>query len=147
MRSTDREEQLRELEARWEQEKASLEGSGELRKQIDALRTQAERLQRDGDLAGASEILYGRIPQIEKQIEAADAAEKPTTDRLVNESVGPQEIADVVESWTGIPTGRLLEGETAKLLRMEEIIGERLIGQRTAVGAVSDAVRRSRAGI
>jgi len=143
----DREEQLRELEARWEQEKASLEGSGELRKQIDALRTQAERLQRDGDLAGASEILYGRIPQIEKQIEAADAAEKPTTDRLVNESVGPREIADVVESWTGIPTGRLLEGETAKLLRMEEIIGERLIGQRTAVGAVSDAVRRSRAGI
>ena len=143
----DREEQLRELEARWEQEKASLEGSGELRKQIDALRTQAERLQRDGDLAGASEILYGRIPQIEKQIEAADAAEKPTTDRLVNESVGPQEIADVVESWTGIPTGRLLEGETAKLLRMEEIIGERLIGQRPAVSAVSDAVRRSRAGI
>jgi ATP-dependent Clp protease ATP-binding subunit ClpB len=143
----DREEQLRELEARWEQEKASLEGSGELRKQIDALRTQAERLQRDGDLAGASEILYGRIPQIEKQIEAADAAEKPTTDRLVNESVGPQEIADVVESWTGIPTGRLLEGETAKLLRMEEIIGARLIGQRPAVSAVSDAVRRSRAGI
>src|SRR6187551_3261489 len=86
----DREEELRGLEGRWAREKAALEGSGELRKQIDALRTQAERLQRDGDLAGASEILYGRIPQIEKQIEAADAAEKPTTDRLVNESVGPQ---------------------------------------------------------
>ncbi len=143
----DREEQLRELEARWEQEKATLEGSGELRKQIDALRTQAERLQREGDLAGASEILYGRIPELEKQIETVDAAEHETTDRLVNESVGPREIADVVETWTGIPTGRLLEGETAKLLRMEEIIGHRLIGQRTAVSAVSDAVRRSRAGI
>ena len=143
----DREEQLRELEARWEQEKASLEGSGELRKQIDALRTQAERLQREGDLAGASEILYGRIPEIEKQIETVDAAEHETTDRLVNENVGPQEIADVVETWTGIPTGRLLEGETAKLLRMEEIIGHRLIGQKPAVTAVSDAVRRSRAGI
>ncbi len=143
----DREEELRGLEARWEVEKASLEGSGELRKQIDALRTQAERLQRDGDLGGASEILYGRIPELEKQIEAVDAAEQVDTDRLVNDNVGPQEIADVVEAWTGIPNGRLLEGETAKLLRMEEIIGERLIGQRTAVGAVSDAVRRSRAGI
>ncbi len=143
----DREEQLRELEARWEQEKATLEGSGELRKQIDALRTQAERLQRENDLAGASEILYGRIPEIEKQIEAVDAVETETIDRLVNENVGPREIADVVETWTGIPTGRLLEGETAKLLRMEDIIGQRLIGQRTAVTAVSDAVRRSRAGI
>ena len=144
----DRQESLRGLEIRWEQEKASLEGSGELRKQIDALRTQAERLQREGDLAGASEILYGRIPAIEQQIVAAEAAETAEpTERLVNENVGPQEIADVVESWTGIPTGRLLEGETAKLLRMEEIIGGRLIGQHDAVTAVSDAVRRSRAGI
>ncbi|HET7682381.1 MAG TPA: ATP-dependent chaperone ClpB [Marmoricola sp.] len=142
----DREEELRELEARWEREKAALEGSGELRKQIDDLRVEADRLQRSGDLAAASEILYGRIPELEKQIAAAEDAEV-VEDPMVNEKVGPAEIADVVESWTGIPTGRLLEGETAKLLRMEEIIGERLIGQREAVAAVADAVRRSRAGI
>ncbi len=142
----DKQEELRGLEARWEREKASLEGSGELRKQIDTLRVEAERLQRSGDLAAASEILYGRIPEIEKQIEAADAV-VAVEDPMVNEEVGPQEIADVVEAWTGIPTGRLLEGETAKLLRMEEIIAQRLVGQRPAVAAVSDAVRRSRAGI
>ena len=103
-------------------------------------------LQRSGDLGAASEILYGRIPTLEKQIETADAAET-IEDPMVREEVGPEEIAEVVEAWTGIPTGRLLEGETAKLLQMEEIIGERLVGQRTAVNAVSDAVRRSRAGI
>jgi ATP-dependent Clp protease ATP-binding subunit ClpB len=148
----DRQEELRGLEARWEREKAALEGSGEIRKQIDTLRVEAERLQREGDLAAASEILYGRIPALEKQIEAADgsrldqsaAGDEPP---MVAEEVGPEEIAEVVEAWTGIPTGRLLEGETAKLLRMEEIIGHRLVGQETAVAAVSDAVRRSRAGI
>ena len=143
----DREEELRGLEARWEREKAALEGSGELRKQIDELRMEAERLQRSGDLGTASEILYGRIPALEKQIAAAEQAEESVEERMVNEEVGPQEIADVVEAWTGIPTGRLLEGETAKLLRMEDIIGERLVGQRRAITAVSDAVRRSRAGI
>ena len=142
----DKQETLRELEVRWEREKASLEGSGELRKQIDALRVEAERLQRSGDLAAASEILYGRIPVLEQQIETADSA-AAVEDPMVNEEVGPQEIADVVEAWTGIPTGRLLEGETAKLLRMEEIIAKRLVGQEAAVAAVSDAVRRSRAGI
>ena len=123
-----------------------LEGSGELRKQIDQLRSEAERHQREGDLGKASEILYGRIPELEKQIDAAEDAEA-IENPMVRESVGPEEIADVVEAWTGIPTGRLLEGETAKLLRMEDVIGERLIGQRSAVRAVSDAVRRSRAGI
>jgi ATP-dependent Clp protease ATP-binding subunit ClpB len=142
----DRQEELRGLEARWEKEKAALEGSGELRKQIDALRVEADRLLRDGDLAGASEIRYGRIPALEKQIEAAESAEE-IEDPMVRGQVGPGEIAEVVEAWTGIPTGRLLEGETQKLLRMEDVIGERLIGQRTAVAAVSDAVRRSRAGI
>ena len=142
----DRQEELRELEVRWEREKAALEGSGALRKQIDELRSEAERLQRAGDLGAASEILYGRIPDLEKQIETADAAET-IEDPMVREEVGPEEIAEVVEAWTGIPTGRLLEGETAKLLQMEDIIGERLVGQRTAVNAVSDAVRRSRAGI
>jgi ATP-dependent Clp protease ATP-binding subunit ClpB len=108
---------------------------------------QADRMQREGDLGGASEILYGRIPTLEKQLEQASEAEQSVTDPMVREEVGPEEIADVVEAWTGIPTGRLLEGETAKLLRMEDVIGERLIGQRAAVAAVSDAVRRSRAGI
>jgi len=144
----DREEELRGLEARWEKEKAALEGTGELRKQLDELRGEAERLQRSGDLAAASEILYGRIPALEQQIASVEKDEDAASaDRMVGEEVGPSEIADVVESWTGIPTGRLLEGETDKLLRMEEIIGERLIGQRGAVTAVSDAVRRSRAGI
>src|SRR4051794_37254839 len=142
----DRQEELRGLEARWAREKAVLEGSGEIRKQIEGLRVEAERLQREGDLATASEILYGRIPALEKQIESADSAE-PVEDPMVREEVGPEEVAEVVEAWTGIPTGRLLEGETAKLLRMEEIIGQRLIGQETAVAAVSDAVRRSRASI
>lgn len=142
----DRTDELRGLEARWEQEKAALEGSGELRKQIDHLRVEAERLQRDGDLAQASEILYGRIPELEKQISRADSAE-PVENPMVTEEVGPEEIAEVVEAWTGIPTGRMLEGETSKLLRMESIIASRLIGQEKAVAAVSDAIRRSRAGI
>jgi ATP-dependent Clp protease ATP-binding subunit ClpB len=142
----DREEELRVLEVRWEREKAGLEGAGELRRQLEQLRVEADRFQREGDLTQASEILYGRIPALEKQIaevEAAETDEEP----MVGEEVGPEEIAHVVEAWTGIPTGRLLEGETAKLLKMEEVIGQRLIGQRSAVAAVSDAVRRSRAGI
>ncbi len=143
----DREEELRGLESRWAREKAALEGVGDLRKQVDELRMHADRLQREGDLGGASEILYGRIPELEQQLARAAEAEESVVDPMVREEVGPEEIADVVEAWTGIPTGRLLEGETAKLLRMEEVIGERLIGQRTAVGAVADAVRRSRAGI
>ncbi len=148
----DKEEELRGLEARWAREKAALEGSGELRKQIDELRVEAERLQRSGDLGAASEVLYGRIPALEKQIEDAESASArgdagSGEPAMVSEEVGPEEIAEVVEAWTGIPTGRLLEGETAKLLRMEDIIGRRLVGQRAAVAAVSDAVRRSRAGI
>ncbi|MFW6772876.1 ATP-dependent chaperone ClpB [Nocardioides sp. CPCC 205120] len=146
----DREEELRGLEARWEREKQSLEGEGELRRQLDQLRIEADKLTREGNLAGASEILYGRIPELEKQIAGQEAMEKAGDDDaepLVGDEVGAEQIADVVEAWTGIPTGRLLEGESAKLLRMEEVIGERLIGQHEAVTAVSDAVRRSRAGI
>ncbi len=143
----DKAEELRGLEARWEREKTSLEGEGELRRELDQLRIEAERLQREGDLGRASEILYGRIPELTKRLQDVEEAERSDVEPLVGEEVGPSEVADVVESWTGIPTGRLLEGETAKLLRMEEVIGERLIGQRTAVQAVSDAVRRSRAGI
>jgi len=143
----DREEELRGLEARWEREKDQLHGEGELRRELDTLRIEADKLLREGDLAAASEIQYGRIPALEKQIDEAEASEKSEIEPLVGDEVGAEQIADVVEAWTGIPTGRLLQGETAKLLEMESVIGERLIGQRAAVTAVSDAVRRSRAGI
>ena len=128
---------------------SSLEGEGELRRQLDQLRIEAERLQREGDFEKASELLYGRIPELEGRIKKASDAETVATDEapLVGEEVGAQQVAEVVEAWTGIPTGRMLEGETAKLLKMEDVLGERLIGQRAAVSAVSDAVRRSRAGI
>jgi ATP-dependent Clp protease ATP-binding subunit ClpB len=145
----DKSEQLAGLNARWEQEKAGLNRVGDLKSQIDDLRSQAERLQRDGDLAGASAILYGQIPQLERELVAAQAAEQGGAygEPMVKDEVGPDDVADVVAAWTGIPAGRLLEGETEKLLRMEEVLGSRLIGQRRAVEAVSDAVRRSRAGI
>jgi ATP-dependent Clp protease ATP-binding subunit ClpB len=145
----DRSEQLSALNARWEAEKSALNRVGELKERVDALRSQAERLQREGDLGAASRILYGEIPAIEKELAQAQAAEQDgaASPTMVKEEVGPDDVADVVSAWTGIPTGRLLEGETAKLLRMEEVIGQRLIGQRTAVRAVSDAVRRARAGI
>ncbi|WP_436697828.1 ATP-dependent chaperone ClpB [Nocardioides sp. BYT-33-1] len=145
----DKEESLRGLEARWEREKAELEGEGALRRQLDQLRSEAERLQREGDLGGASAILYGRIPALEQQIKAVEAVEDAESpeEKLVGEEVGATQIAEVVEAWTGIPTGRLLQGETAKLLDMELAIGARLIGQADAVRAVSDAVRRARAGI
>ncbi|MDX6365128.1 MAG: ATP-dependent Clp protease ATP-binding subunit ClpB [Nocardioidaceae bacterium] len=145
----DKAEQLRALESRWEHEKQGLNRIGALKEQIDELRTEADRAQRDGDLARASELLYGRIPALEQELGEASAAESQldTRDLMVHEEVGADEVAEVVAAWTGIPTGRLLEGETGKLLRMEEEIGRRLIGQKAAVKAVSDAVRRARAGI
>ncbi|GAB2584561.1 ATP-dependent chaperone ClpB [Microlunatus antarcticus] len=142
----DASEELRGLEARWEAEKQGLNQVGELRSQIDELRTAAERALREGDLSRASEISYGEIPALQEQLSRADQAELNTTP-MVSEEVSAQDIAEVVANWTGIPTGRLLEGETEKLLHMEERLGERLIGQRQAVKAVSDAVRRARAGI
>ncbi|MFF6874795.1 ATP-dependent chaperone ClpB [Streptomyces sp. NPDC012474] len=144
----DKEEELRGLTARWEKEKQSLNRVGELKERLDEIRGQAERAQRDGDFATASKLLYGEIPALEKELEAASEAEEAVTkDTMVKEEVGADDIADVVAAWTGIPAGRLLEGETQKLLRMEDEIGRRLIGQTEAVRAVSDAVRRSRAGI
>jgi ATP-dependent Clp protease ATP-binding subunit ClpB len=145
----DRREQLAALTARWEQEKAGLNRVGELKSQLDEARIQAERLQREGNLGEASAILYGQIPQIEAELATAAAAESTAAqaDPMVKDEVGPDDVAEVVSAWTGIPAGRLLEGETEKLLRMEEIIGARLIGQVTAVRAVSDAVRRARAGV
>ncbi len=145
----DRREELTALSARWESEKSGLNQVGELLQQLDELRGQAERLKREGDLGAASELLYGRIPQIERQIAEAEQAEQASAglEPLVADRVTPDDVAEVVSAWTGIPAGRLLEAETAKLLRMEEVIGERLIGQRRAVASVSDAVRRTRAGI
>ena len=142
----DRTEQLSALTSRWEQEKAGLNRVGELKSQLDDVRGQAERLQREGDLGPASALLYGRIPEIERDLASAQDAQE-SVDTMVKDEVGPDDVADVVAAWTGIPAGRLLEGESEKLLRMEEVLGARLIGQRTAVAAVSDAVRRSRAGI
>jgi ATP-dependent Clp protease ATP-binding subunit ClpB len=147
----DRTEQLVALTARWEAEKTGLNRVGELKERLDTLRGQAERLQREGDLGAASRILYGELPAIEKELAAASqvTAEEapPSGSPMVKEQVGPDDVADVVAAWTGIPAGRLLEGETAKLLRMEQVIGARLIGQAEAVRAVSDAVRRARAGV
>jgi ATP-dependent Clp protease ATP-binding subunit ClpB len=142
----DRQEQLNALVARWDREKAGLNRVGELKKRIDDLRGQAERAQRDGDLETSARLMYGEIPVLEKQlVEASDAAEN--REAMVKEEVGADDVAEVVSSWTGVPVGRLLEGETAKLLRMEDELGHRLIGQTSAVRAVSDAVRRARTGI
>ncbi|MER5735555.1 MULTISPECIES: ATP-dependent chaperone ClpB [unclassified Streptomyces] len=144
----DREEELRGLTARWEKEKQSLNRVGELKERLDETRGRAERAQRDGDFDTASKLLYGEIPTLERELEAATEAEREVQkDTMVKEEVGPDDIADVVGAWTGIPAGRLLEGETQKLLRMEDELGRRLIGQTEAVRAVSDAVRRTRAGI
>ena len=141
-------EELAGLTARWEAEKASLNDAGELRARLDELRSQAEVAQRAGDLAEASRILYGEIPQVQGKIDAAEAhQEVDASDRMVSEEVTADDIAEVISAWTGIPAGRMLEGEGQKLLHMEEALGERLIGQAAAVGAVSDAVRRSRAGL
>ena len=142
----DAEEELRGLEARWEAEKHGLNQVGDLKAKIDELRTEADRLQREGELQSAAEILYGQIPELQQQLARADQAELATKP-MVSEEVGASDIAEVVSNWTGIPVGRLLQGETEKLLSMEDRLGQRLIGQRKAVRAVSDAVRRSRAGI
>ncbi|MFI0825833.1 ATP-dependent chaperone ClpB [Streptomyces roseolus] len=144
----DREEELRGLTARWEKEKQSLNRVGELKEKLDETRGRAERAQRDGDFDTASKLLYGEIPTLERELaEATEAEREVQKDTMVKEEVGPDDIADVVGAWTGIPAGRLLEGETQKLLRMEDELGRRLIGQTEAVRAVSDAVRRTRAGI
>jgi ATP-dependent Clp protease ATP-binding subunit ClpB len=151
----DRREELAALTTRWEREKGAQNRLGDLRARLDELRVLADRHQREGDLAAASRVLYGEIPAVEKQIAGAEAAEGsratpadvPAESPMIAERVGPDEIAEVVSAWTGIPTGRLLEGETGKLLHMEEVIGQRLIGQHRAVQAVSDAVRRARAGV
>ncbi|HET9303075.1 MAG TPA: AAA family ATPase, partial [Propionibacteriaceae bacterium] len=140
------EEHLRSLEARWDAEKQGLNRVGELKKQIDELRVASERALREGDLVKASEINYGEIPALENEMEEAATVESQLPS-MVSEEVGPNDVAEVVSNWTGIPVGRLMQGETEKLMSMESLIGERLVGQLKAVRAVADAVRRSRAGI
>ncbi|MEV0145127.1 MULTISPECIES: ATP-dependent chaperone ClpB [unclassified Nonomuraea] len=142
----DRQEELNSLVGRWEREKAGLNKVGELKKQLDEARGAAERAQRDGDFEAASRLMYAEVPRLEQALREASEAAQPD-DAMVKEEVGPDDIAEVISSWTGIPAGRLMEAETTKLLRMEDELGRRLVGQQQAVRAVSDAVRRSRAGI
>ena len=148
----DREESLRALTARWEAEKAGHNRVGDLRVQLDTLRTQLDLAVREGRWEEAGRLQNGEIPAVERQIAEAEAqAEAQDTQNdeepMIAEKVGPAEIAEVIEAWTGIPTGKLLQTETDKLLHMEDELGKRLIGQKDAVRAVSDAVRRSRAGL
>ncbi|WP_454932460.1 ATP-dependent Clp protease ATP-binding subunit [Actinomyces oricola] len=154
----DASERLTALNARWEAEKAGHNKIGELRAALDELRTRADLAEREGSFEEAGRLRYGEMPALEKQIRDAEASEaavigpdgvarESAPEPMIAEKVGAGEIAEVVASWTGIPVGRLLQGETAKLLEMESVIGRRLIGQKTAVAAVADAVRRSRAGV
>lgn len=148
----DREETLRALTARWEAEKAGHNRVGDLRVQLDTLRTQLDLAVRDGHWEEAGRLQNGEIPAVERQIAEAEAQAEAQDARgdeepMIAEKVGPAEIAEVIEAWTGIPTGKLLQTETDKLLHMEDELGKRLIGQKDAVRAVSDAVRRSRAGL
>ncbi|MGB0962177.1 MAG: ATP-dependent Clp protease ATP-binding subunit, partial [Mycobacterium sp.] len=143
----DDKEKLAELTTRWQNEKGAIDVVRDFTEQLDTLRGEADRAERDGDLAKAAELRYGRIPEVEKKLDAALPVAEARENVMLKEDVGPDDIADVVSAWTGIPAGRMLEGETAKLLRMEEELGKRVIGQKEAVTAVSDAVRRSRAGV
>ncbi|MBT1586057.1 MULTISPECIES: ATP-dependent Clp protease ATP-binding subunit [Curtobacterium] len=140
-----REERLAELEQRWQAERASLNRIGELKQQLDDLNMRSQRAQREADYELVSRLEYGEKPRIEAELAAAEQAE--SADRMVNDSVTDEDIAAVIAQWTGIPLGRLLQGETEKLLHLESELGRRIIGQRTAVTTVSEAVRRTRAGI
>ncbi|AXK87353.1 ATP-dependent chaperone ClpB [Nocardia farcinica] len=145
----DDREKLNQLMTRWQNEKSAIDQVRTLKEQLEALRGESERAERDGDLGKAAELRYGRIPSLEKQLAEAEKASGAAADGevMLKEEVGPDDIAEVVSSWTGIPVGRLLEGETQKLLRMEDELGRRVVGQKEAVQAVSDAVRRARAGV
>ena len=145
----EKQAKLNDLNARWEKERSELNKIGDLKTKLDSLRIQAERAQREGNLEAASKLLYGEIPALEKELNEAERAENETqsADRMVGDQVSEDEIAAVVSAWTGIPTGRLLAGESKKLLNLEHELGKRLIGQSKAVKAVSDAVRRTKAEI
>ncbi|HVK23675.1 MAG TPA: ATP-dependent chaperone ClpB [Actinokineospora sp.] len=145
----EKRETLAGLTARWQNEKGSLDKVRELKEKLEGLRGESERAERDGDLGRAAELRYGRIPALEKDLEAAveATAAQEGEQVMLKEEVGPDDVAEVVSAWTGIPAGRMLEGETQKLLRMEDAITARVVGQAEAVRVVADAVRRARAGV
>ncbi|WP_370180875.1 ATP-dependent chaperone ClpB [Rhodococcus wratislaviensis] len=145
----DEREKLNQLTTRWQNEKQAIDSVRGVKEQLETLRGEEERAERDGDLGRAAELRYGRIPQLEKELEEAarESGAAADGDVMLKEEVGPDDVADVVAAWTGIPAGRMMEGETAKLLRMESELGKRVVGQEEAVVAVSDAVRRARAGV
>ncbi|MCJ0977816.1 ATP-dependent chaperone ClpB [Rhodococcus sp. ARC_M12] len=143
----DLQEKLAGLSTRWQNEKNAIDSVRVLKEELENLRGESDRAERDGDLGRAAELRYGRIPTLEKELAAKTEASPAQGDVMLKEEVGPDDVADVVAAWTGIPAGRMLEGETAKLLRMEDELGKRVVGQKDAVQAVSDAVRRSRAGV
>jgi ATP-dependent Clp protease ATP-binding subunit ClpB len=142
----DKRQQLDELTARWQQDKGAIVRIQQIKEELERARLEAERAERDGELAKVAELRYGRLPQLEKALADAEAS-VASGDSMLKEEVGPDDIAEVVQAWTGIPAGRLLEGETQKLLRMEDELGRRVVGQPDAVRAVSDAVRRARSGV
>ena len=152
----DTREKLSGLKARWDAEQAGHNKVGDLRAKLDDLRVQADKYTREGNLAEASKILYGEIPSIQKELAAAESADaesadasaaNPADEPMVPDRVDADSVAEIVSDWTGIPVGRLMQGENEKMLHMEEYLGKRVIGQKEAIAAVSDAVRRSRAGI
>ena len=152
----DTREKLSGLKARWDAEQAGHNKVGDLRAKLDDLRVQADKYTREGNLAEASKILYGEIPAIQKELAAAESADaesadasaaNPADEPMVPDRVDADSVAEIVSDWTGIPVGRLMQGENEKLLHMEDYLGKRVIGQKEAIAAVSDAVRRSRAGI
>jgi len=147
---SEKTKELERLNQAWDKERAELNKIGELKEQIDQRRIEADRAQREGDLEKASKLLYGEIPQLQQKLADAEKAElesEENNQRMVSDQVGEDEIASVVSAWTGIPAGRLLAGESEKLLGLEKQLGKRLIGQTDAVKSVSDAVRRAKAGI
>lgn len=144
----DEREKLSGLTARWENEKGSIDAVRSLKEELDSLKTESEIAERDGDYARVAELRYGRIPELEKELAEAEAsAAKAEEERMLTEEVTPDTIAEVVSAWTGVPAGKMLQGETEKLLAMEQVLSGRVVGQSAAVTAVSDAVRRSRAGV
>ncbi len=144
---SEKEQSYKELQQRWDAERSELNKIGELKTKLDSLRIEAEKAQREANLELASKLLYGEIPALEKQLKEVESATSDSKERMVGDQVSEDEIAAVVSAWTGIPTGRLLAGESQKLLQLESELAKRLIGQKKAVKAVSDAVRRSKAGI
>src|SRR5579875_3069605 len=142
-------EQANAMTAHWQAEKAAIEAIGDLKDQYEDAKGRAERLERDGDLTGAAAVRYGELPELERKIDAAteELAKLLSTQRFLKEEVDAEDVAEVVSRWTGVPVSRLLEGEIAKLVRMEDALHARVVGQDEAVSAVANAIRRSRAGL